>query len=98
MQEQIERDLKTALLAGDKLTTETLKGIKNALQYEAVSKSTKPEELDEDTVQSVVAKEAKKRQEAADLYQNAGESERADKELAEKKIIAKYLPEQIGEA
>ena len=37
MLEKIERDLKAALLAGDKFKTEVLKGVKNAIQYEAVN-------------------------------------------------------------
>jgi len=97
MQEQIERDIKSALLSGDKIRVETLKTIKNALQYEAVAKSVKPGELSEDQVQVVLAREAKKRQEAADLYKTAHETEREQKELAEKTVISAYLPEQMKE-
>jgi uncharacterized protein YqeY len=98
MQEQIERDLKTALLAGDKETVETLKGLKSALQYDAVAKNLKAKALDDEQVQTVLAREAKKRTEAAELYKSAGETERAGKELREKEVISKYLPEQISEA
>jgi uncharacterized protein YqeY len=97
MQEQIERDLKAAMLAGEKEKAEVLKGIKNALQYEAVNTGARAEGLSDEQVQKVLAREAKKRQEAADLYKNANESERAQKELAEKDIISKYLPEQLSE-
>lgn len=97
MQEQIERDIKSALLSGDKIRVETLKTIKNALQYEAVAKSVKPGELSEEQVQAVLAREAKKRQEAADLYKTAQETEREQKELAEKAVISAYLPEQMKE-
>jgi uncharacterized protein YqeY len=98
MLEQIERDLKTALLGGDKVTVETLKTVKSALQYEAVNKSAKISDLKDDQIQVVLAREAKKRQEAADIYSNAGETDRAEKELTEKAVIDKYLPEQIDEA
>jgi uncharacterized protein YqeY len=97
MQEQIERDLKAALLAGDRLTSETLKGIKSALQYEAVAQSVKVNDLSDEVIQKVIAKESKKRQEAAELYKNAGEQERTSKELQEKSVIDKYLPEQMTE-
>jgi uncharacterized protein YqeY len=97
MQEQIERDLKAALLAGDRLTSETLKGIKSALQYEAVAQSVKVNDLGDEVIQKVIAKESKKRQEAAELYKNAGEQERTSKELQEKSVIDKYLPEQMTE-
>ena len=97
MQEQIEKDLKSALLAGDKTKSETLKSLKNALQYEAVAQRTKLEDLGDEQMQKVFAREAKKRQEAADLYEQGGNSQRAATELAEKAVIDAYLPEQIGE-
>lgn len=97
MQEQFEADIKAALLGGDKRKAETLRGIKSALQYEAVSLKIKPPELSDERVQSVLAREAKKRTEAYQLYQKAGETERAANELSEKKIIEAYLPAQLGE-
>lgn len=98
MQEQIERDIKSALLSGDKVKVETLKSIKNSLQYEAVSKSVAPNELTDEQVQAVLSREAKKRQEAADLYKGASETQREQKELAEKAVINTYLPEPMDEA
>jgi len=44
----------------------------------------------------VLAREAKKRQEAADLYKQGGSTERAGQELAEKQIIEEYLPEPMS--
>jgi uncharacterized protein YqeY len=97
MQEQIERDLKAALLSRDRVKTETLKTLKSALLYEAVNKSLARDQMTDEQVQLVLSREAKKRQEAADMYAEAGESERAAKEQAEKTIIAAYLPEQMSE-
>jgi uncharacterized protein len=97
MQEQIERDLKAALLAGDKHKVEVLKGVKTALQYEAVNSKSTDRTLDNETIQKVIAKESKKRQDTADIYQKAGEQERANTELTEKKIIDEYLPKQLSE-
>lgn len=98
MQEQIERDLKAALLSGDKEKVEVLKGIKNALVYEMVALNARETGLSDEQILKVVQKEAKKRSEAADLYKNVGEVERADKELSEKAIIETYLPAQVDEA
>lgn len=97
MIEQIQSDLKSSMLAGDKAKVETLRGLKNAMQYEAVALKTKIEDLTDEQIQKVFAREAKKRQEAADIYNKAGEAERAQKELGEKKVIDVYLPEQLGE-
>ena len=97
MQEQLESDLKAAMLAGDKSKREVLKGMKNALLYEAVNKRLKIQDLTDEQIVTVLSKESKKRSEAADLYKNAGEMERSRAELDEKKIIDAYLPEQLAE-
>lgn len=98
MQQQIEKDLKEAMLAGDKAKAETLRGIKSALLNEAIAAGARETGLPDDQVQKILAKESKKRQEAADLYKQGGADDRAGKELAEKTIIDAYLPEQLSEA
>lgn len=97
-QEQIERDLKAALISGDKKTAETLKVLKSALQYELVNSNSRDSGLSDEQVQKILLGESKKRQEAAGIYEKAGEQERAQNELAEKAIIQKYLPKQLSEA
>jgi uncharacterized protein YqeY len=97
MQEQIEQDLKQALLAGDKPKAETLRGIKSALLNEMISQGARDSGLSDEQVQKILARESKKRQEAADLYKQGGSEERAGAELAEKAIIDAYLPEQMSE-
>jgi len=97
MQAQIEQDLKQALLSGDKTKAETLRGLKSALLNEAIAQNARDTGLSDDQIQKILAKESKKRQEAADLYKQGGSEERASAELAEKAIIDAYLPEQLGE-
>lgn len=97
LQEKLERELKTALLSGDKKKVETIRGLKNAIQYEAVNQKVPKSELSGDQIIALLAREAKKRQEAADLYLKAGEAERAEAELAEKQIIEEYLPPKLSE-
>src|SRR5438105_1054046 len=98
MQEQIDSDLKTAMLAGYKGKAETLRGIKSALLNEAINLNARDSGLTDEQIQKVLAKESKKRQEAADLFKQGGSQERASAELAEKAIIDAYLPEQMAEA
>jgi uncharacterized protein YqeY len=98
MLDMLDSDLKSAMLAGDKQRAEVLRGLKNALQYEAVAQNPADRQLSEEQSQKVLAREAKKRQEAADIYKEAGETERAKAELAEKAIIEGYLPEQLDDA
>jgi uncharacterized protein YqeY len=97
MQEDINRDLKAAMLSGDKDKVEVLKGLKSALQYEALNLKSEGRILSDEQTQKVLARESKKRQETAELYKNAGETERSDRELGEKQIIDVYLPKQLSE-
>jgi len=85
------------MLAGDKAKAETLRGIKAAILNEAVAQNVRDTGLNDDAIQKILAKESKKRQEAADLYKQGGSEDRARAELAEKVIIDAYLPEQMGE-
>jgi uncharacterized protein YqeY len=94
---QIEQDLKTALLAGEKERATTLRNLKSAILYAEVSKGAREQGLDDDAVIEVLAKEAKKRQESIDLYQKAGDEPRAQAEQAEKAIIEGYLPQQLSD-
>jgi uncharacterized protein len=97
MQQQIDQDLKQALLSGDKTKVGTLRNIKSALLNEAISQGARETGLSDEQIQKVLARESKKRQEAADLYEQGGAADRASTELAEKAIIDTYLPEQMGE-
>jgi uncharacterized protein YqeY len=98
LKSRIEQDLKTALLEGDKLRVSTLRTVKNAILYIEVEKGARDKGLDDQTIVSILNKEAKKRQESVDLYKKAGEEARAEQELKEKAIIESYLPPALSEA
>jgi uncharacterized protein YqeY len=97
LQDQISQDLKTALLAGNKLETSVLRSIKSAITYAEVAKGAKGKgSLGDAQILEILAKESKKRQESADVYNKGGAQDRADAELEEKAIIDKYLPAQLS--
>jgi uncharacterized protein YqeY len=98
VQDKIESDLKSALLAGEKAKVETLRGLKSAILNEAIAQGAKDSGLDDGQIQKVLSKESKKRSEAAELYKKGGNEERAEAELAEKAVIDAYLPEQADES
>ena len=98
LEQRIEADIKTALLAGDKEQALTLRTIKSALLSVKVNTGKRESGLSDDEVITILAKEAKKRQESADFYVQGGAQDRADKELAEKAVIDSYLPQQLDEA
>jgi len=98
LEARLEQDIKTALLGGDKQTATTLRGLKSALLYAKVADGKRDSGLTDEEVIAILSKEAKKRQESADLYEQGGNSEKAAAELAEKKLIEQYLPAQLSEA
>ncbi len=55
-------------------------------------------ELSDAEVITVLTREAKKRREAAEAFENGGRADRAAAERAEGEVIASYLPEQLSEA
>ena len=97
LEQRIEDDIKSALLAGDKTRAMTLRGLKSTLLNVKVAEGKRDSGLSDEEVINIFSKEAKKRQESADLYVQGNSQERADKELAEKRVIEEYLPQQLSE-
>ena len=98
LKDTIQADLKTAMLARDTLRTQTLQGLKSAILYEEVAKKIRETGLPEEDIEKIIARECKKRDEAAELFEQGGNTESASKERAEKEILSAYLPEQMDEA
>lgn len=97
IKQQIDNDLKAAMLGGDKTLATTLRGLKSAILYAEVASGKREEGLSDEAIIDLLAKEAKKRQESADLYQKGNSPDRAAAELAEKKTIERYLPAQLSD-
>ena len=55
-------------------------------------------ELTDDDVVTVLARESKKRREAAEAFETAGRADSAERERAEEAVLAQYLPAALGEA
>jgi uncharacterized protein YqeY len=97
IKEQLDQDLKKAMLSGDKTTATTIRGLKSAVLYGEVAAGSRETGLSDEEVIQLFSKEAKKRQESADMYIKGGSQEKADAELVEKRIIEGYLPQQISD-
>lgn len=97
LKERIDADLKTAMLARDAFRTETLRGLKAAILNEEVAKGARESGLGDEAIEQLIAREAKKRDEAANLFEQGGNQASADKERAEKVLLGEYLPEQLSE-
>jgi uncharacterized protein YqeY len=95
---QLDNDIKTALLGGDRFRGEVLKNLKAAILNEEVAKGKREEGLDDASIEALIVREAKKRVDSAQQYEAAGRPELAETETAELKVLEGYLPEQVSEA
>ena len=94
--DQIQADLTTAMKARDQLTTSVLRMAIAAIKEAKVS-GDEVRELTDDDVVALLQKEAKRREEAAAAFTEGGRTESAEKELAERDILARYLPAPVSE-
>lgn len=97
LKQQLEQDIKSALLSGQKARATVLRGLKSVILYAEVAAGSRQEGLNDEAIIVLFAREAKKRQESANLYVQGGDQTRADNELAEKAIIEEYLPAQLSD-
>ncbi|MBZ0270427.1 GatB/YqeY domain-containing protein [bacterium] len=86
-------DLKGAMKAQDKLRTSVLRMTKAELNKIEIDGGT----LDDAGVIAILRKEIKRREEAAEAFGAGGRADQADKERAEAKILAEYLPAELSD-
>jgi uncharacterized protein YqeY len=97
LKSQLRTDMTAAMKAKDKLRLATLRMLLAAVQNAEVAGAA-ARELSDAEVVSVLQKEAKKRNESAEVYTQAGRGDLAANEHAEARIIDEYLPTQLTEA
>ena len=97
LKEKLQSDLTAAMRARDELRSGTIRMVLTAIKNEEVS-GKEARELSDSEIITVLSREAKKRREAAEAYEQAGAKDRASNEKAEGLIIAEYLPAQLSEA
>ena len=89
--ERLRDDLTAAMKRRDELATSALRMALAAVKEAAVS-GKEARDLDDDEIMTVLTKQVKRREEAAEAFRNAGRADRADRELAERDVLAVYLP------
>ena len=94
---RLQADLHDAMRARDKVRAGTLRMALTSVTTAEVA-GDEARELSDDEVLKVLAKEAKKRKEAAAAYLEAKRPELAATEEAELTILEGYLPAQLSEA
>ena len=94
--DKVSGDIKTAMLARDKVRLEALRGIKKEF-LEAKTAKGGDGELSDDAALKILAKMVKQRKESASIYTEQNREDLAGEELAQAAIIEEYLPKQLSE-
>lgn len=94
--DKVSGDIKTAMLARDKVRLEALRGIKKEF-LEAKTAKGGDGELSDDAALKILAKMVKQRKESASIYTEQNREDLAGEESAQAAIIEEYLPKQLSE-
>lgn len=94
--ETISNDIKSAMLAKDKVKLEALRGVKKEF-IEAKTAKGGNGELSDDAALKILAKMMKQRRESAAIYREQNRPELAESELAEAAVIEQYMPKQLSD-
>jgi len=97
LKEKLQNDLTEAMRARDEVRSSTIRMVLTAIKNEEVS-GKEARQLSDAEVITVLSREAKKRREAAEAFEQAGAKDRSDMEKAEGVVIAEYLPVQLSES
>lgn len=92
--EQVDKDIKAAMLAHETVRLAALRGIKKEFLEARTAKNSNGELTDETAVK-ILQKMVKQRKESAAIFQGQDRAELAENELAEAGVIEAYLPEQL---
>jgi uncharacterized protein len=97
LKQQIDQDIKQAMLSKNKEELEALRSIKSLILLAETEKGGSGE-VAADVEQKLLMKAAKQRRESADIFIQQNRQDLADKELKQLAVINRYLPQQLNEA
>ena len=92
--DKVSEDIRSAMLAREKVRLEALRGIKKEFLEAKTAKGANGE-LSDDTALKILVKMVKQRKESAEIYKTNNRPELAENELAEAAVIEEYLPKQL---
>ena len=94
LQQRVNDELKSSMLARQAVRTGTLRMLKAALGYAQIEKKT--ETLSDADVMAMIQREAKKRRDSIEEFEKAGRTEMAANENAELEVLTEYLPKALS--
>ncbi|MFN7912783.1 MAG: GatB/YqeY domain-containing protein [Bacteroidota bacterium] len=93
IEEKINADIKSAMLAKEAKKLEALRAIKSVV----LLLKTSPEGLTEESAIKAIQKEVKKRKESADIYTSQNRPDLVEAEIFQAEVMEAYLPKQLSE-
>ena len=96
LKDRLRADLTAAMKSRDELRIRTLRLMLTEISKEEVSGAA-ARELDDAEVERLLAREVKRRREAAEAFGGAGRDDQAAAERAEGEVLAGYLPAQLSD-
>jgi len=93
--EQLNNDIKNAMLAKDAVKLAALRAIKSAVLL--AQTSGKGTEISDDDFAAIINKMVKQRQDSIDVYETQGRADLADEEKAQLEVVKAYLPPQMSD-
>jgi hypothetical protein len=97
LKSKIDADIKAAMLAKNKEELEALRGIKSLILLAETEKGAATD-ITGEAENKLLMKAAKQRKESAEIFQQQGRADLAEKELFQLQIISRYLPKQLSES
>jgi len=97
LKDRLRADLTASMKARDEVRTRTLRMVLTSVSNEEVAGNT-ARDLSDDEVLRILAREARRRREAAEAFEAAGRADQAAAERAEDQVLAEYLPVQLSDA
>jgi uncharacterized protein YqeY len=94
LNERLSEDQKAAMKSGDTLRTSVLRLLRTRIKERAVEKR---DDLSDTEIYKVIMSEAKKREEAIDLFEKGGRGDLADREKQEIDVLKGYLPPMLSD-
>lgn len=97
LENQIQNDIKAAMIAKDAVALTSIRAIKAAILLAKTSEGGAKESLEDEEVIKIIGKLVKQRKESAAIYTQQNREDLAQNELAEAKVMEKYLPKSLSE-
>ena len=90
----INKEIKSAMLAKDSVRLESLRALKTAIMIAETKKGA--EKLNDNRILKIIQKLVKQRKDASEIYLNQGREDLAKEELDQLLVLESFLPEQIS--